>query len=83
MADMEELLKGLGERFGVLAEGNTNQLTVIARNTDVGRVRRSSASVVDGASAHDDVEAACRGVGFSHGRQESTGPPARFRSRIP
>ncbi|MCP4542415.1 MAG: ATP-binding protein [Chloroflexi bacterium] len=32
---MEELLKGLGERFGVLAEGNTNQLTVIARNTDV------------------------------------------------
>lgn len=35
MPAMEELLDCLGERFGVLAESNTYQLTVIARNTDV------------------------------------------------
>lgn len=35
MASMTELLARLGERFGVLAESNTHQLTVIARNTDV------------------------------------------------
>jgi len=35
MANLQELLDHLGQRFGVLAEGNTNQLTVIARNTDV------------------------------------------------
>jgi DNA helicase HerA-like ATPase len=32
---MEEMLKILGERFGVLAESNTTQLTIIARNTDI------------------------------------------------
>lgn len=32
---MDELLAWLGPRFGVLAESNTFQLTVIARNTDV------------------------------------------------
>jgi uncharacterized protein len=32
---LEELKTTLGERFGVLAESNTYQLTVIARNTDV------------------------------------------------
>lgn len=35
MATMDELLVALGERFGVLAESNTYQLTVIARNSDV------------------------------------------------
>jgi uncharacterized protein len=35
MANMDELTYCLGERFGVLAESNTNQLKVIARNTDV------------------------------------------------
>lgn len=35
MTDMDELMSGSGERFGVLAESNTTQLTVIARNTDV------------------------------------------------
>ena len=32
---LESLKSTLGERFGVLAESNTYQLTVIARNTDV------------------------------------------------
>ncbi|MCW1886726.1 DUF87 domain-containing protein [Luteolibacter flavescens] len=32
---LETLKTALGERFGVLAESNTHQLTVIARNTDV------------------------------------------------
>lgn len=32
---MQNLIERLGERFGVLAESNTYQLTVIARNTDV------------------------------------------------
>jgi uncharacterized protein len=35
VATMAELLAWLGERFGVLAESNTHQLNVIARNTDV------------------------------------------------
>lgn len=35
MADLQTLLGKLGERFGVLAESSTNQLTVIARNADV------------------------------------------------
>ena len=35
MADLNTLKKMLGQRFGVLAESNTNQLTVIARNSDV------------------------------------------------
>src|SRR5688500_1184513 len=35
MSTMEQLLGRLGDRFGVLAESNTYQLTVIARNTDV------------------------------------------------
>src|SRR5512136_2380557 len=35
MSDMDVLLAKLGERFGVLAESNTNLLKVIARNTDV------------------------------------------------
>ncbi len=35
MTTLNELLPCLGERFGVLAESNTYQLTVIARNTDV------------------------------------------------
>lgn len=35
MIDMNDLQRSLGERFGVLAESNTNQLTVIAHNTDV------------------------------------------------
>ena len=35
MATMDELLAALGDRFGVLAESNTYQLTVIARNSDV------------------------------------------------
>jgi hypothetical protein len=32
---MDELMGYIGDRFGVLAESNTTQLTVIARNTDV------------------------------------------------
>ena len=32
---LDALQAALGERFGVLAESNTHQLTVIARNTDV------------------------------------------------
>jgi hypothetical protein len=32
---MDDLMSCLSERFGVLAESNTTQLTVIARNTDV------------------------------------------------
>jgi hypothetical protein len=32
---MGDLMGHIGERFGVLAESNTTQLTVIARNTDV------------------------------------------------
>jgi hypothetical protein len=32
---MDDLMSCLSERFGVLAESNTSQLTVIARNTDV------------------------------------------------
>lgn len=35
MATLDELVQRLGERFGVLAESSTDQLTVIARNTDV------------------------------------------------
>src|SRR5205809_6856246 len=35
MPTMDELLGWLGPRFGVLAESNTFQLTVIAQNTDV------------------------------------------------
>jgi hypothetical protein len=35
MANLKTLLDALGERFGVLAESSTYQLTVIARNTDV------------------------------------------------
>lgn len=35
MPTMDDLLSWLGPRFGVLAESNTFQLTVIARNTDV------------------------------------------------
>lgn len=32
---LESIKSDLGERFGVLAESNTHQLTVVARNTDV------------------------------------------------
>ncbi|SIO63284.1 protein of unknown function DUF87 [Singulisphaera sp. GP187] len=35
MATLDELIGCLGVPFGVLAESNTNQLTVIARDTDV------------------------------------------------
>ena len=35
MSTLEEQLQHLGERFGVLAESSTSQLTVIARNIDV------------------------------------------------
>ena len=35
MTHMDKLMDSIGERFGVLAESNTSQLTVIARNTDV------------------------------------------------
>src|SRR5438445_10225435 len=35
MPTMDELLGWLGPRFGVLAESNTFQLTVIAQNTDI------------------------------------------------
>lgn len=35
MLHMDELMNCIGERFGVLAESNTTQLTVIARNTDI------------------------------------------------
>jgi hypothetical protein len=35
MATMDELFDYLGDRFGVLAESNTYQLTVIAQNSDV------------------------------------------------
>lgn len=35
MTAMDELLDQLGDRFGVLAESNTYQLTVVAHNTDV------------------------------------------------
>jgi hypothetical protein len=35
MASLDELLNLLGSRFGVLAESNTSQLTVICRNADV------------------------------------------------
>ncbi len=35
MYSISNLLATLGERFGVLAESNTHQLTVIARNADV------------------------------------------------
>ena len=35
MSTLDTLLTGLGDRFGVLADSDTNQLTVIARNTDV------------------------------------------------
>jgi hypothetical protein len=35
MANLDELLVLLGPRFGVLAESSTNQLTVIAGNSDV------------------------------------------------
>jgi uncharacterized protein len=35
VANLQTLLGQLGERFGVLAESSTNQLSVIARNSDV------------------------------------------------
>lgn len=35
MADMDTLVGQLGNRFGVLAESNTHQLTVIASNSDI------------------------------------------------
>src|SRR5436190_20082584 len=35
MATMEELLAGLGARFGVLSESYPDQLTVLARHSDV------------------------------------------------
>ena len=35
MSNLDELLALLGPRFGVLAESSTNQLTVIAGNSDV------------------------------------------------
>src|SRR6266850_3989134 len=35
MATLNELLSLLGERFGVLAQSDTYQLTVICRNADV------------------------------------------------
>jgi uncharacterized protein len=35
MANLQTLLGRLGDRFGVLAESSTNQLSVIARNADV------------------------------------------------
>jgi hypothetical protein len=35
MSTLDELVRVLGPRFGVLAESSTNQLTVIARNSDV------------------------------------------------
>ena len=35
MPRIDELLADLGPRFGILAESNTYQLTVIARNADV------------------------------------------------
>lgn len=35
MATMEELVQKLGARFGVLAESDTTQLTVIAQNSDI------------------------------------------------
>lgn len=35
MATLDEIIEGLGLRFGVLAESSTSQLTVVARNGDV------------------------------------------------
>ena len=35
MATLVHLLAQLGQRFGVLAESNTSQLTVVCRNADV------------------------------------------------
>jgi hypothetical protein len=35
MYSISNLLATLGERFGILAESNTYQLTIIARNADV------------------------------------------------
>src|SRR5687768_16785052 len=35
MASLDALLPSLGPRFGVLADSDTRQLTVIAHNTDV------------------------------------------------
>ena len=35
MATLADVLSQLGPRFGVLAESNTSQLTVICRNADV------------------------------------------------
>lgn len=35
MQDMDALLTNLGERFGILAESDTYQLTVVAKNLDV------------------------------------------------
>ena len=35
MSTFEELLEQVGDRYGVLAESNTNQLTVIAANSDI------------------------------------------------
>jgi len=35
MASLANIIERLGERFGVLAESNTHQLTVIAKDTDV------------------------------------------------
>src|SRR5215472_14707307 len=35
MATIEQVVRSLGPRFGVLAESSTSQLTVVARNGDV------------------------------------------------
>ncbi len=35
MYSLDELLQKLGDRFGVLAQSNTYQLTVVAKNADV------------------------------------------------
>jgi len=35
MYQLDELLKMLGQKFGILAESNTSQLTVMAQNSDV------------------------------------------------
>ena len=35
MYGLDEIRKMLGQRFGILAESNTSQLTVVAQNSDV------------------------------------------------
>jgi len=35
MYQLDEVLKMLGQKFGILAESNTSQLTVVAENSDV------------------------------------------------